>query len=187
VTALSLAASFPDRIAAVVCIDGAFARMWQTMSRVDLVKLLTPPRIEVPPHELRAMLRRTLPFWSPQVEAAVLPGFRIGDDGLARARLPFEQHMQVVDAILDSEQEAVYDQVRCPAWLVSAEPASDAGRGRAFVEARATALGLAAERLARPRLFRWAGAVHDVPLQWPALVAGLIRAAVDECIEGGRG
>jgi hypothetical protein len=26
---------------------------------------------------------------------------------------------------------------------------------------------------------RWSGALHDVPLQWPALVSGLIRAAAD--------
>jgi hypothetical protein len=34
--------------------------------------------------------------------------------------------------------------------------------------------------LARPRLQRWSGALHDVPLQWPALVSGLVRAACDE-------
>jgi len=27
---------------------------------------------------------------------------------------------------------------------------------------------------------RVTGAAHDVPLQWPALVAGVIRAATDE-------
>ena len=33
---------------------------------------------------------------------------------------------------------------------------------------------------ASPRLLRWSGAVHDVPLQWPALVSGLVRAAAEE-------
>jgi hypothetical protein len=28
-------------------------------------------------------------------------------------------------------------------------------------------------------IHRWPGAVHDVPLQWPALVAGLVDAVVE--------
>jgi hypothetical protein len=38
-------------------------------------------------------------------------------------------------------------------------------------------------KLVRPRVLRWAGAVHDVPLQWPELVAGLIRAAVEDAAQ----
>ena len=36
------------------------------------------------------------------------------------------------------------------------------------------------------RAMRWSGAVHDVPLQWPALVAGLIKAAVADAADQGR-
>ena len=39
---------------------------------------------------------------------------------------------------------------------------------------------MTAALLAQPRAQRWEGALHDVPLQWPALVSGLVRAAVDE-------
>ena len=31
----------------------------------------------------------------------------------------------------------------------------------------------------------WGGALHDVPLQWPALVAGLIDAAVEQASREG--
>jgi hypothetical protein len=40
----------------------------------------------------------------------------------------------------------------------------------------------AGQLVAQPRMLSWAGAVHDVPLQWPALVAGLVRAAHDEVV-----
>lgn len=186
-TALSLAATYPHRVGAIACIDGGFARMWQQVPRDELRTLLTPPQIALPPEELRAMFRTSMPWWSPEVERAMLPGFAVGADGLARARLPFEQHMQVVDEIIDSEQEPVYDQVGCPAWLVSAEPMQVRG-ARPLIDAKAAGLAVAAERLAQPRLLRWAGAVHDVPLQWPALVAGLVRAVVDDSVqEGGTG
>jgi pimeloyl-ACP methyl ester carboxylesterase len=183
-TALLLAARHPDRVAAIVCIDGGFARMWKVVQHDRLRTMLTPPRIELPPDELRTMFRTMLPFWSPEVEQAVLPGFVVGADGLARPRLPFAQHMQIVDAIIDSEQEDVYERVACPTWLVSAEPVMSGGSGQQFIDAKADGLAVAAAQLAQPRLLRWAGAVHDVPLQWPALVAGLVRAAVDEAGEG---
>jgi hypothetical protein len=162
------------------------------MPRAALRAMLEPPRIALSPGELRGLLHASMsPWWSPQVEAAVLPGFAVGADGLARARLPFERHMQVVDAILDNDPAAAFDRVRCPAWLVGAEPtAAMSAAGLAdpvragWTTAKVAGLAAAAERLAQPRLLRWGGAVHDVPLQWPSLVAGLVRAAVDESGEG---
>lgn len=186
-TALSLAAHHPDRVSAIACIDGGFARMWKVVDHDRLRTMLTPPKIELPPDELRAMLRKLLPFWSPDVEQALLPGFAVGPDGLARPRLPFAQHMQIVDAIIDSEQEDVYDRVTCPTWLVSAEPVVSGQPDQPFLVAKADGLAVAAARLAQPRLLRWAGAVHDVPLQWPALVAGLVRSVVGEGGEGAPG
>jgi hypothetical protein len=44
---------------------------------------------------------------------------------------------------------------------------------------KAEGLALAAALLPDARTMRWSGALHDVPLQWPALVSGLVRAAAD--------
>ena len=78
--------------------------------------------------------------------------------------------------------QARLPQVRCPAWMVLCEPAATAtdGPAPAWQAARSAAFVQAGALLAQPRMQRWTGAVHDVPLQWPALVAGLIRAAADE-------
>jgi hypothetical protein len=46
--------------------------------------------------------------------------------------------------------------------------------------AKAAALDGLRDVVAKPRILRWGGAVHDVPLQWPDLVAGLLRSVVDE-------
>lgn len=172
-TALRLAAAAPERVLSVVCVDGGTLRMPDAgLTREAVREQLTPPRLAVPQEDLVGMLRSgsLAPWWSPAVEAALLPIFAVGDDGMARARLPFDAHMAIVDDLLDADLEGVLPQVRCPVWLVACSP--DA--------ARAEALERTAGLLARPRGLRWDGAVHDVPLQWPALVAGLVRAAAEE-------
>jgi hypothetical protein len=85
--------------------------------------------------------------------------------------------MAIVDDLLDTDLAALLPDVRCPAWLVSCEPVAG---GDPWALRKAAALEHAGRVLARPRLLRWGGALHDVPLQWPALVSGLVRAACDE-------
>ena len=172
-TALRLAAAAPERVLAAVCVDGGTLRAQVPgLTREAVREMLTPPRIAVPPEELPGLLRRGTEsaWWSPAVEAVKLSLFAVGDDGLARARLPFDAHMAIVDDLLDTDLDAVLSEVRCPTWLVSCSPDP----------ARAQALERTATLLAAPRTLRWDGAVHDVPLQWPALVAGLVRTAADE-------
>jgi hypothetical protein len=138
---------------------------------------LTPPRLALPPDQLRSRLAAgaLAPWWTPATESAVLALFEMGEDGLVRARLPFEAHMAIVDDLLDTDHELLWRDVACPVWMVGCVPGDEDGRPH-----KDEALSRAAEVLQRPRVLRWQGAVHDVPLQWPALVAGLVRAAVDE-------
>lgn len=177
-TALRLAADAPGRVLAVVAIDGGFGSARDAgATRAEARERLTPPRTALPPAELEAALAAgpLAPWWTAEVAASVLPLFAVGADGLARARLPFEAHMAIVDDLLDSDPASVLARVACPAWLVSCEavPAD-------WVARKSAGLARAGALLARPRLHRWREALHDVPLQWPALVAGLIRAAADE-------
>ena len=179
-TALRLAATAPSRVLAVVCVDGGTLRMrGLATTREQVRELLTPPRTALPPDQLRAHLRSgpLAPWWSSAVEAAVMSIFAVGEDGLARARLPFEAHMAIVDDLLDTDPVSLLSRVGCPAWVVVCEAL---GPADAWTATRAAALEQARTLLARPRLLRWAGAVHDVPLQWPALVSGLVRAATQE-------
>ena len=176
-TALRLAATAPSRVLAVVGVDGGTLRLRDLApTREQVREQLTPPRTALPPEQLRAHLRNgpLAPWWNDAVEAAVLSIFAVGEDGLARARLPFDAHMAIVDDLIDSDLEPLLPQVRCPSWLVSCSP--DA--------ARAEALQRTSALLPSPRVLRWDGALHDVPLQWPALVAGVVRAAAEEVSPG---
>jgi pimeloyl-ACP methyl ester carboxylesterase len=177
-TALRLAADAPERVLAAVAIDGGFGAARDTGStRQEARERLTPPRPALAPEQLQERLAAgpLAPWWSSEVAAAVLPLFAVGADGLARVRLPFEAHMAIVDELLDECTDDLLPKISCPTWLVSCEADQQESAAR-----RTAALERAAALLALPRLQRWTGAVHDVPLQWPALVAGLIRAAADE-------
>lgn len=197
--ALQLAADAPGRALAVVALDGGTTSLAGLGDRATLRRSLQPPRTSAAPEELVQLLRAgpLARWWSAQVERAVLPLFELGADGLATPRLPFELHMRAVDGLLDYDAAAVLSRVRCPTWLVCCEPVTDelgpaagespvTGPDGPWATARVAGLHAAAVALAQPRLMRWAGAVHDVPLQWPALVAGLIQAAAAEVAGGER-
>jgi pimeloyl-ACP methyl ester carboxylesterase len=178
--ALRLAADAPERVLAVVAVDGgtdAFAQLAPTRAQVRA--LLTPPGLALPPEELLAMVRSGPlgAVWSPAVERSVRAVYTVGDDGLARNRLPFEAHMAVLDDLLGTDHAALWARVRCPTWLVGCAPSDGE---EVLTVAKDAALARAGRVLAQPRLLRWAGAIHDVPLQWPALVAGVVRAACEE-------
>ena len=182
--ALRLAATVPSRVLACVAVDGGMGRLVSGgRSREQVREALTPPRLAVPPEELVPRLSQGPlgPWWSPQVEASVGALFEVGPDGLARARLPFEAHMAVLDDLLDTDHEALWGRISCPTWLVSCAPV---GAPDAFTAAKDEGLHRAEEVLRTPRLVRLGAAVHDVPLQWPALVAGVVQSARDEVVLG---
>jgi pimeloyl-ACP methyl ester carboxylesterase len=176
--AATFAAQHPERTLALVCLDGGFLSPPAGSDRAATRSRLEPPRLALRPDELERLLREHTPTpWTDEVAAAVMPIFAMSDDGLARARLPFDTHMQVVDGLLDYDAPGTLAAVRCPTWLVACGPAG--GEQDDWARAKSAALDRLSDVLADGRVMRWGGAVHDVPLQWPTLVAGLVRAAVD--------
>jgi pimeloyl-ACP methyl ester carboxylesterase len=164
--ALTLAAEHPERVLGVIALDGGFA------------------------------VRRT----SQEQEALAAELLPEDASPLRRAQLA---------ALLDLEPGEVLSRISVPCWLVACspvpDPSSDAIPGARTEardhEQRSVAIGEASDDrtrrklagldragqlLARPRLMHWVGVDHDVPLRWPALVTGLIRAAADDVAGGGR-
>src|SRR5438445_3891690 len=172
--AATFAAEFAHRSLALVAIDGGFTSPLSAgADRAVRRQQMEPPRIAASPDELVAMFSSRTPVtrWTDDVAAAVLPIFEVGADGLARPRLPFEQHMQIVDTLLDYDAATVLGQVQCPTWLVSCESSNDVIPGSSAVAhndwlaAKAAALSAVVRARPEARVLRWGGAVHDVPLQ----------------------
>lgn len=167
--ALRAAALGDPAVCAVVLVDGG---AWgpSSLGPTDEVReLLRPPALGMPEAELWARIEQDAgTWWSAEVRAALAPTFAVDPDGTVRTRIGVDRHMAVLDGLLDydprSDLSVVADTVD-PCIVISCE---EPGRPRE--------LSLP-ERIT---LKRWEGAVHDVPLQWPARVAGLI----DEVVEG---
>ena len=182
-TAVRLAASAPGRVLACVALDGGTGALSATgEDRARLRERLAPPRLAETPEALRALLADgpLSPWWSPEIALVKDTLFEVGPDGRARARLPFDAHMAVLDDLLDTDHDALWAQVACPGWVVACQPAGVQDHG--WAAAREAALQRLEALPSPPRVLRWGGAVHDVPLQWPALVAGLVRTACAETV-----
>lgn len=183
-TALTIAATHPERVLGVVAVDGGVATLRDTGRSVEQCRRdLEPPRLALPPERVPAMLRDAYgDWWDEAAEAAVLPLFGVDGDGLARPRLRFDNHMRIVDEILWYDGLAVLRDVAVSPWLVVAEPLTtpEDPVEADWAAAKDAALATISALTPPARVVRVAGAVHDVPLQWPALIAGVIRAAAEE-------
>lgn len=171
--AATLAADHPERVLSVVLLDGGHSRPLPHLPVAEARERLAPPGTEEEPARLAELLAGWHKgYWSPAVRDAVLPIYEVHPDGLARPRLTTERHWAILDALLAYDAADVLPRIAAPAWVGTA----------ALTEGYGSAIGL----LRRPRGFALHGAVHDVPLQWPALVAGVVRAAADEVATEGR-
>lgn len=188
--ACTFAALHPERALAVVAVDGGITTPAARWTREEAREALAPPQFALPPEDLPGLLAQgpLARWWSSAVEDAVLPIFGVHEDGLARSRLRLDHHLAVVDALWDYDPAATLGAIAVPTWVVVAQPVGvpDDEAGRAWRDEKQIGIETAAAALADPRVVILAGAVHDVPLQWPALVAGIIRAAVDEVSGGAR-
>jgi pimeloyl-ACP methyl ester carboxylesterase len=169
--ALAAAAHAPERTASLVLVDGALVVPAHLGPRDDIRTLLTPPVIDVNEFtDITAMLRHNFPEWNPEIAAALTPTFAQTQGGTWTTRLGFTRHMAVLDAFLDYDSTLHWPHIACPTWLITC-----ASHGL-WESARRKAL---AELPQRDNIFiqHWGGAIHDVPLQWPSLVAGLFDTA----------
>lgn len=184
----------PERTLAVVALDGPLRRPIPPGPRRAAVReRLHPPRLAITPEALQARLLARL--GSSEAAAALLPGFAIHPDGLARARLDFDRHLQVLDGMLEHDPVAALLAIPAPAWVVACDGPDRAARSRdepagvSMAAAREAALEELEQAAAQAgsilRVMRWTGAVHDVPLQWPALVGGLVQTAASDAARSG--
>ena len=189
--ALAVAASAPHRVAASVLLDGGLWGPSGLGDRAEVRRRLTPPALGIPAEDLWALIRQgdLGDSWSAEVQDALAPTFVADADGNLRTRIGMDRHLAVLDGLLDHDATADLAAAAAhdvPVWAVVCEPsgAHPATAAEApWREAKERGLR-AASALSNCRIHRWGGAVHDVPLQWPALVAGLIDTAAEA--EGGR-
>lgn len=171
---VAAATARPQSTAAIGLIDGGLWSMRHLGPRDDVREVLTPPRLAIPEDEWDTVIRSGSlgPYATDEVLAALRPTFTSDGRGHLTSTIGFERHMAVLDGLLDYDAEADLDQLRRSesiGWaVVCDERITSPWQGlKDVAAAQATERGF-------PLIHRWAGALHDVPLQWPDLVAGWI-------------
>lgn len=204
--ALHAAAALPERVRAAVLIDGGLFGPRHLVasgrSAQDVREALRPPALGIPESALwEAIAAGDLAaYWSPDIQRALAPTFRVDESGRAFTRLGMERHMAVLDGLFDYDPTPDITTMTRPTWAVLCEPgaphpsdgssSADAANATnssdataapesltdAWLDARREAIALLGSAF---YLQRWTGADHDVPLQWPALVAGLVETVLE--------
>ena len=178
--ALQFAADRPGALAGLALVDGALLGVaeWAGPTLDEARRRLAPPRFAVPLADWLARAGRFDAVGSggqPWVRDYLRAGVDVDDQGVARSRFQFDNHMQVVDALYGQRPPELYPLVDCPVLLCpAADPAADATHAQAKRGAAVRASGL----LPSATLTWFEDTMHDIPLQRPAeLTAELARFA----------
>lgn len=183
--ALHTAARHPHAVRSAVLLDGGLFGprhlVSDDRSLGDVREALRPPPLGLlEPALWQAISGGDLsPYWSAAIREALTPTFSIDEAGRAFTRLGMDRHMAVLEGLIDYDPTPDVALVKCPTWVVSCEQRAGEDNDdltAAWARAREQAL------VDLPRTFfvqRWVGALHDVPLQWPAMVAGLLETVAE--------
>jgi len=167
------------RTAAIGLIDGGLWGLTGLGAPEVVRERLRPPELGIPAAQLWAMIDSSAPYLDAEGRAALADTFVEDASGLVRTRIGVDRHMRVLDGLLQYEPEPDLQHLSCPAWAVICEPKpteGDAGEPEVDWEQVKSAAVTRASGIPGLLIHRWMGAVHDVPLQWPALVAGFVDA-----------
>ena len=187
--ALQFAADRPGALAGLALVDGALLGVaeWAAPTLDEARRRLAPPRFAVPLTDWLARAGRFDAGGSggqPWVRDYLRAGVDVDDQGVARSRFQFDNHMQVVDALYGQRPPDLYPLVDCPVLLCPAGSAADATHAQAKRDAAVRATGL----LPSATLTWFEDTMHDIPLQRPAELAAELARFADSVKEvPGRG
>jgi pimeloyl-ACP methyl ester carboxylesterase len=174
--ALQYAATYPNRLRALVLVDGATHQLslrpgW---SRDQAMQDLAPPRFAGTPRQVFLSRIRSGPLnelWTPQLEDIILHIVQLRDGDTVAPRLDFDNHLQIIGAMWDQPTFNLYQQVTCPITLIVAEQETFDPSYEAFLRMRRE--GIARIQALRPdiHLVLMSNTIHDIPLQRPMRLA----------------
>ncbi len=179
--ALDYAAQRPERVAALVFVDGGFLEIGARMDWPVAEKALEPPNLaSVPLAAFLPNLRTWLgPAWGEAVESIVLHNFEILPDQTIRPRLRKANHMLVVRALWEHRPSQLYEKVRCPALVIPAiQPGPHDARAQELIADKREAVTLAGQRLVKSKTIWMEDTLHDIPLHRPQALAQAIAEFV---------
>jgi pimeloyl-ACP methyl ester carboxylesterase len=188
--ALQFAAERPGTVAGLALVDGGLLAVaeWAGATRDEARRRMAPPRFAVPLTDWLAMAGRFDPGGSggqPWVRDYLRAGVVVDEQGVARSRFRFDNHLQVVDALYDQRPEALFPLVGCPALLCPAGGPATPGE---VAGSKQGAVARALDLLPSATVSWFEDTMHDIPLQRPAELAAELARFADHAREvSGRG
>lgn len=178
--ALELGAAYPDRIAALIMVDGGFGMLRQRPGATweEISRDLAPPEFAGTPRTtFLGWIHQAIPDARPEIDAIELNIVELRPDDTVGPRLSRAHHMQILRSLWDEDPDTLYPAIQAPALFVLAQPPGATEANDAFLSMKRRGMEMVRERLTHaPRAeVTWLpDTVHDIPLQRPEDLATLI-------------
>jgi pimeloyl-ACP methyl ester carboxylesterase len=170
---VELAASRPELLHGIVCVDGGWLEPSRSFPDWDacLAALSPPHLVGRPLTEVEGYIRSAHPDWPENGIQGTLANFERRPDGTIAPWLTFERHIAVLHGLWDHHPSQRFAGLAVPALLVPADSSDHAGTGRKRDDVAAAAAAIPRCRVT------WFHGDHDIQAQHPDELAAVMHAA----------
>ncbi|MEN3273872.1 MAG: esterase [Actinomycetota bacterium] len=165
-----LAATHPELVAGIACVDGGAIELQRTFPVLDdCIAALRPPYerfVGTPAADYERFLRATHTDWPETGIQGALACHQVDTDGRIQVFLTWERHRQIIEAMWHQRVSALWPTIEVPVQFVMAS------------DRMKSAVDEAVAALPHGRAHWFDGAHHDVHAQKPVEVAALLAAMV---------
>tara|TARA_B100000029_G_scaffold365490_1_gene358801 strand:- start:509 stop:1381 length:873 start_codon:yes stop_codon:yes gene_type:complete len=176
--ALNLAVEAPQSVKGLTWVDGGMINVSNRYPSIEEAKVeMAPPDftgVKVEGFLERVGTRHEQNGMPPGVAEIVLANFEILEDRTIKARLSRDNHLRIIEGLWDHKPQELYAKVQCPVLIMPARQQNNLAtqeRG----QRRLMLVEEAEEWLPTSKTVWLEDSIHDVPIQRPELVAGLIN------------
>ena len=179
--AVATAAHYPERVAALVMIDGGFfspqmipGATWEAFSQ-----RLSPRDVSGTRAEFLARMQGQLAMcWNEEIER-IVQTMVYEEDGQIYDILRPQNQAQVIRAMWDDPASDAWRRIECPSMIVPAGPSPDRANSD-FAVTRRRMVNLAAENIPNCRVHWIPETIHDIGYHKPRELADAILAFLDD-------
>ena len=180
--ALEFAVAHPGVARGICLIDGGMIEpSVRYRSLADAREQMAPPiftGVTLGEFVEQIRMRRDPAVMTPEFEAVILANFEVLEDNTIRAWLSRDNHLRIIDALWDHHPPQLFPKVECPALVLPARR-YDSPEAAERNERRAQSIQTAVDALPKGKVVWLEDSVHDVPVQRPELVAGVIKEHIE--------
>jgi len=181
--ALELAVRAPESVKGMAWVDGGMINASARYPTVEDAKFeMSPPDfsgVKVESFMERVRSRHEGSGMAPGSHEVVMANFEVLEDNTIKARLTRANHLRIIEALWDHHPTELYKQVQCPVLIMPARQ-QNLSATEERDQRRMVSVGEAEEQLPNSKTVWLENSIHDVPLQRPELVAGLIKSHITD-------